>query len=63
MVDNTEQEDNGPLDERETMLVVSETISDFIFKISNLNYPGVNVHVASNRHFGGLLGPASLQMT
>ena len=54
MGQSRQQEGNGPLDERETMLVVSETISDFIFKISNLNYPGVNVHVASYRYFGGL---------
>ena len=30
------------------MLVVSENICDFIFKVSNLNYPGVNVHDSSN---------------
>ena len=30
------------------MLVVSETICDFIFKVNSLNYPGVNVHDASN---------------
>ena len=57
------QEGNGSIDERETMLLVSETISDFIIKIINLPYLGVNVHVASKRHFGGLCGPASLQMT
>ena len=45
------------------MLVASDTISDFIFEINNLNYRGVNVHVASYRYFGGLWGPASLQMT
>ena len=30
------------------MLVVSETICDFIFKVNSLNSPGVNVHDASN---------------
>ena len=30
------------------MLVVSKTICDFMFKISNHNYPGINVHDASN---------------
>ena len=48
------QEGNGSIDERETMLLVSETISDFIIKIINLTYPGVNANIASKRHFGGL---------
>ena len=52
MSDFNKQEGNGPIDERETMLVVSESISDFIFKISNYNNPGINVHVASYRHSG-----------
>ena len=34
---------------------------DLRFEISNLNYPGIIVHVASNSHFGGLGGHGGLQ--
>ena len=32
----------------------SESKFDLRFEISNFNYPGIDVHVASNGHFGGL---------
>ena len=32
----------------------SESKFGLRFEISNLNYPGIDVHVASNSHFGGL---------
>ena len=34
--------------------MASEFKFDLRFEISNLNYPGIIVHVASNSHFGGL---------
>ena len=47
-------EGNGPIDERATVVEVSVTNLNFIFEISNLNYPGIYVHITSNCHFGGL---------
>ena len=37
--------------------------SNFIFEISNLNYPGIYVHVASNSHLGGLWGQMTSEVT
>ena len=37
--------------------------SNFKFDISNLKYPGIYVHVASNSHLGGLRGYDSLEMS
>ena len=34
--------------------IASEVKFDFRFEISNLIYPSIHVHVASNSHFGGL---------
>ena len=45
---------NGPKDERATVVEVSVANLNFIFEISNLNYPGIYVHVASNSLLGGL---------
>ena len=36
---------------------------DLRFDISNLDYPGIHAHIASNSHFGGLWGHGDLQMT
>ena len=36
--------------------VASEFKFDLRFEISNLNYPGIHVHIAYNSHFCGLLG-------
>ena len=36
---------------------------DLRFDISNLYYPSIYVHVASNSHFGGVWGHGGLQMT
>ena len=58
----SEQEGNGPLNERATMAMIFEVIFGLRFEISNLNYPGIHVHVVSNSHFGGLWGHSSLQM-
>ena len=49
-----ELEGNGPTDERATVLEASVANFNFIFEISNLDYPGIDVHVASNRYLGGL---------
>ena len=43
-------EGNGPIDERATVVEVSEPNLKLIFEISNLNYPGIYVHVADNDH-------------
>ena len=45
------------------MVEVSVANLNFIFEISNLNYPGIYVHVASNSLLGGLWGHDGLQMT
>ena len=45
---------NGPTDEPATVTEVSVANFNFTFEISNLNYPGIHVHVASNSHLGGL---------
>ena len=47
-------EGNGPIDERATVVEVSVANFNLVFEISNLNYPGIYVHVASNSHLGGL---------
>ena len=47
----------------QTAFLASEVKFDLRFEISNLIYPGIRVHVASNVHFGGLWGCDSLQMT
>ena len=39
-----------------------QTSYDLRFEISNLDYPGIHVHIASNSHFGGLCGYGGLQM-
>ena len=36
---------------------------DLRFDISNLDYPGIHAHIASNSHFGALWGHGDLQMT
>ena len=41
--------------------IASEVIFNLGFEISNLNYPGIHVHVASNGHLHGLCGHDGLQ--
>ena len=41
--------------------MTSEVKFDLIFEISNLDYPGIHVHVASNSHIVDLRGHDSLQ--
>ena len=41
--------------------VVTKVKFDLRFEISNLNYPGIHVHVASNGHLHGLWGHDGLQ--
>ena len=41
--------------------LTSEVKSDLIFELSNLDYPGIHVHVASNCHFVDLGGHGSVQ--
>ena len=41
--------------------IASEVILNLVFEISNLNYPGIHVHVASNGHLHGLCGHDGLQ--
>ena len=36
---------------------------NIILDTTNLNYPGILVHVASDSHLGGILGHDGLQMT
>ena len=48
-----ELEGNGSIDERATVVEVLVANWNFIFEISNLNYPGIYVHVAYNL-LGGL---------
>ena len=43
--------------------IASEVKFNLGFEISNLNYPGIHVHVAPNSHFGGLGGHGGLQTT
>ena len=47
----------------QTASMASEFTFDLRFEISNLNYPGIHVHVAPNSHFGGLGGHGSLKTT
>ena len=49
-----ELEGNGLIDEQANVAEVSVANSNFIFEISNLNYLGTYVHVASNSLIGGL---------
>ena len=44
------------------MKMASEVKSDFIFELSDFDYPGNHVHIASNSHFGDLRGHGSLKM-
>ena len=55
--------DNGPIDERATVVEFSLTNFNVRLDISSLNYPDIHVHVASNSNLGGLLGHDGLQMT
>ena len=55
--DINQLEGNGPKDERATVVEASVANFNFIFEISNLKYPGIYVHVASNSLLGGLWGP------
>ena len=48
------REGNGHIDERATVGEASVANHNFIFEISNLNYPGIYVHVASNSLLGGI---------
>ena len=43
--------------------MTSEVNVDLRIELSDLNYPGIHVHVASGGHFGGLWGHGGLQMT
>ena len=45
------------------MVEVSVANLSFIFEISNLYYPGIYAHVASNNLLGGLGGHDGLQMS
>ena len=58
-----EQEGNGPWDSRATMVMAPEVQFDFEIELSDLDYPDIHVHVASNQHlnFGGLRGHGDLQ--
>ena len=47
-------EGNGPIHERATLIEVSVANLNFIFEISNLNYTGIYVHVASNNLLVGI---------
>ena len=38
-----------------------EVTSDLGIKLIDLNYPGIHVYIASNSHFGALLGHGGLQ--
>ena len=59
-----EQEGNGPWDSRATMVMAPEVKFDFGIELSDLDYPDIHVHIASNEHlnFGGLGGYGDLQM-
>ena len=49
----------GPWNFKVQILVASTTLavtSDLKIELSDLNYPGIHVHIASNSHFGGLGG-------
>ena len=59
--DLSQQEGNGPIDFGQQglwkivqILVASKAQFDLRFETSNLDYPGIHVHIASNSHFGGL---------
>ena len=43
--------------------MTSEVNADLRIELSDLNYPGTHVHVASGGHCGGLWGHGGLQMT
>ena len=42
-------------------MVAPKAQFDLIFETSNLDYPGIHVHIASNSHFDCLLGHGGLQ--
>ena len=48
-----EQEGNGPIDSR-AIVVISDFKFDFIFEISLLSEPDINMHIGSRNHFDGL---------
>ena len=47
------QEGNGPIDSR-SIVVIADFKFDFIFEISNLNDPDINMHIGCRNHFDGL---------
>ena len=49
--------------EAKTALEAFEDKIDLRFDTSNLNYPGIYVHIAWNSHLDGLRGHSGLQMT
>ena len=46
----TKQEGNGPWDSRATMVMAPEVKFDFGIELSDLDYPDIHVHIASNEH-------------
>ena len=42
---------------------ISDVKFDLRFEMTNLNYHGIHVHIASDSHLGGLWGHGGLQMT
>ena len=44
------------------MKMAPEVKSDFTFELSDFDYPGNHVHIASNSHFGDFRGHVSLKM-
>ena len=45
------------------LLITSEVKADHRIELSDLNYPDINMHVASGGQFGGPWGHGGLQMT
>ena len=43
--------------------MISEVKFDHIFKGSNLKYPDIHLHIASDGHLGSLWGHCGLQIT
>ena len=46
----------------QTASIASQVIFDWRFEITDVNYPGIYVHAASNRDLGDLWGNGGLQM-
>ena len=42
------------------MVMAPEVKFDFGIELSDLDYPDIHVHIASNEHFGGLRGHGGL---